>query len=110
MATKTPSKIHFVSRFKDRGTRGHVEVGMGFFTTEAWAVSEAAAQSVQEVWLHDRKGAAAWDGGAVVERTPIRLEGKGRPNRWRFLVRRPNVLVAPQWPGDVCGGPEKAYV
>lgn len=49
----TPKQIHFVSRYDDRYNRGYTDLGDGLFSTEAWAVSADAAQSVKEVWLHD---------------------------------------------------------
>jgi hypothetical protein len=106
---RTPKQIHFVSRYDDRYNRGYTDLGDGLFSTEAWAVSGAAAQSVKEVWLHDRKDDTAWRGGNVVGREPVTVTGKIRSNRWRFIVRAvPTSGV--QWPGGTGGGPEKAYV
>ena len=105
----TPNRIHFVSRYDDRYNRGYADLGDGLFSTEAWAVSADAAQSVKEVWLHDRKDDTAWRGGNVVGREPVTVTGKSRSNRWRFIVRAvPTSGV--QWPGGTGGGPEKAYV
>jgi len=105
----TPNRIHFVSRYNDRDNRGYKDLGGGLFSTESWRVSEAAARSVREVWLHDRKDDTAWRGGNVVGREPVTVTGKIRSNRWRFIVRAvPTSGV--QWPGATGGGPEKAYV
>lgn len=104
----TPNRIHFVSRYNDRTDRGFKDLGGGLFSTESWRVSEAAAHSVKEVWLHDRKDDTAWDGGQVVERAQVTPPGSRLP-KWRFTVRR-NPLSGVSWPGAQGGGPEKAYV
>jgi len=104
----TPSRIHFVSRYGTRTQRGWTNLGGGLFTTEAWTVSAAAARSVNEIWLHDRKGDTAWDGGQVIEATPVQVPGRRTP-KWRFTVRR-NSVPGVTWPGAQGGGPEKAYV
>jgi len=105
---KTPEQIHFVSRYNSRGERGYKDLGNGTFSTESWRVSEAAAQSVKEVWLHDRKDDTAWDGGQVVSAEEVTPSGSRLP-KWRFTVRR-NPLSGVTWPGAQGGGPEKAYV
>lgn len=106
----TPEQIHFVSRYDDRYNRGYTDLGGGLFSTEAWAVSADAAQSVKEVWLHDRKEDTAWRGGSVVGREPATVTGKSRPNRWRFIVRSV-VTSGVTWAGaQGGGGGEKAYV
>lgn len=104
----TPTRIHFVSRYNDRTQRGWTNLGGGLFSTEAWAVSEAAARAVNEVWLHDRKDDTAWDGGKVIEATPVQVPNRSTP-KWRFTVRR-NPISGVAWPGAQGGGPEKAYV
>ena len=102
-----PSRIHFVSRYSQRDERGYNDLGGGVFTTEAWAVSADAANSVQEVWLHDRKDDTAWRGGKVIGAEAV--PGKGGRTRWRFKIQEiPISGVA--WPGPTGGGPEKAYV
>lgn len=104
----TPSRIHFVSRYSDRSQRGWTNLGGNIFTTEAWAVSEAAARAVNEIWLHDRKTDTAWDGGQVIEATPVQVPNRRTP-KWRFTVRR-NYTPGVAWPAAQGGGPEKAYV
>jgi hypothetical protein len=104
----TPNRIHFVSRYSDRSQRGWTDLGGGLFSTESWAVSAEAAQSVNEVWLHDRKTDTAWDGGHVVGAVPVQVPNRRTP-KWRFTVRR-NPLSGVSWPGAQGGGPEKAYV
>jgi hypothetical protein len=105
----TPSRIHFVSRYKQRAQRGYNDLGGGLFTTEAWAVSEEAADAVQEVWLHNRKVDPSWRGGKVIDRVPVTVPGKTARARWRFVVREIPDRVE-TWPADTGGGPEKAYV
>jgi len=104
----TPNRIHFVSRYNSRTDRGYKDLGGGTFSTESWRVSEAAAHSVKEVWLHDRKDDTAWDGGQVVSAVEVTPSGSRLP-KWRFTVRR-NPLTGVTWPGATGGGPEKAYV
>ena len=104
----TPSRIHFVSRYNDRSNRGWQELGGGRFSTEAWAVSAEAAAAVNEVWLHDRKDDAAWDGGRVIDHQPVAVPNRRTP-KWRFIVQR-SPLSGVTWPGSTGGGPEKAYV
>ncbi len=104
----TPNRIHFVSRYNDRDNRGYKDLGGGLFSTESWRVSEAAARSVREVWLHDRKDDTAWGGGEVVAAEEVTPSG-GRLSKWRFTVRR-RTQSGVTWPGDTGGGPEKAYV
>lgn len=106
----TPKQIHFVSRLKTRSQRGWTDNGDDTFSTEAWAVSSTAAHSVDKLYLHNKKSDTAWDGGTVTERDAVPV-AKGRPQRWRFTVRRDerNLLDVP-WPGGKGGGPEKAYV
>ena len=104
----TPNRIHFVSRYNSRTDRGYKDLGGGTFSTESWRVSEAAAHSVKEVWLHDRKDDTAWDGGKVEVAEPVQVPNR-RTAKWRFTVRR-NPLTGVTWPGAQGGGPEKAYV
>jgi hypothetical protein len=105
---RTPKQIHFVSRIKDRSQRGWTDNGDGTFSTEAWAVSSAAAHSVDKLYLHNKKSDTAWDGGTVTARDTVPV-ATGRPQRWRFTVRR-DLTQGMDWPGGKGGGPEKAYV
>ena len=107
--THTPTRIHFVSRYDNRTQRGYNDLGGGLFTTEAWTVSQAAADSVKEVWLHDRKDDTAWRGGEVIDKIRVNIPGRPARARWRFVLREIpiNGVV---WPGSRGGGPEKAYV
>ena len=104
----TPNRIHFVSRYSTRTQRGWKDIGLGCFTTEAWAVSEAAARAVKQIWLHDRKDDTAWDGGEVIEAVPVQVPNRRAP-KWRFKVLR-SAASGVTWPGAQGGGPEKAYV
>jgi len=106
---KTPEQIHFVSRYNDREERGYKDLGNGTFSTEAWTVSEAAAHSVKQIWLHNRKDDTAWDGGQVVGPPEAVQVTDRRTPKWRFTVRRAGVGDV-RWPAAVGGGPEKAYV
>lgn len=100
---RTPNRIHFVCRASTR--HGYTQRG-NVFTTTAWRVSEAAARSVREIYLHDSKGSDSWVQGRVVgDPRPVQYPN-GR--RWEWDVEI--VGGAQSWPGAQGGGPEKAYV
>ena len=100
---RTPNRIHFVCRASTR--HGYTQRG-NVFTTTAWRVSEAAARSVREIYLHDSKGSDSWVQGRVVG--PPRPVQYPNGRRWEWDVEI--VGGAQSWPGAQGGGPEKAYV
>lgn len=100
----TPNRIHLVCRESTR--HGYTQRG-NVFTTTAWRVSEAAARSVREIYLHDSKRSDSWVQGQVVGEPRAVQYPKG--TRWEWDVQIGG--AAASWPqGASGGGPEKAYV
>jgi len=99
----TPRHVHFVCRQSTK--RGYTQRG-SIFTTSSWRVSDQVAESVDALYLHDRKGVISWAQGEVVARRKVPA-AKGF--RWEFDVLLDDVPSC--WPpGQTGGGPEKAYV
>jgi hypothetical protein len=99
----TPRHVHFVCRQSTK--HGFTQQG-GNFTTSSWRMSDAAAGSVDAIYLHDRKSVISWAQGEVIGRRKVSTP-KG--DRWEFDVRLDDVPSC--WPqGQRGGGPEKAYV
>lgn len=99
----TPRHVHFVCRQSTK--HGFTQRG-GIFTTSSWRISDRVAESVDSLYLHDRKSVISWAQGEVVARRKVpALKGF----RWEFDVLLDDVPSC--WPpGQTGGGPEKAYV